>query len=31
MMLNALICSIRDAALTWRAKPGLAERCFREA
>ena len=31
MMLNALSCSIRGAALTWRAKPGLAERCFPDA
>ena len=31
MMLNALICAVRAAALTRRAKPGLAERCFPEA
>ena len=31
MMLNALICSIRGAALTRRAKPDLAERCIPDA
>ncbi len=31
MTLNALICSTRGAALTRRAKPGLAERCFPDA